>query len=305
MTRKVLWGIIVVLFVTNVTTLFLVLNSEKQVSPSQEKQAQPVAEEDEREPVAKVGETEITQQAWLTSMKEQHGEAVLEEQINKEIVFQLAEQNDIQIEGKLIERELALMETMLTVTKDQLIQTKREQWEDQITYNYYLDELITRDIKINEGAIKDYYDSYKEQFDFIETFQLSHIVVSSEAEANKITKELQEGASFNVLAREYSSDESSSEKGGYLGYFSKESAYFPSEYYEHAQKLSSDAYSKPFKTNQGYTIIKLHRTLPGISFTYDELKNQIKRQLALDYVGDSYSAKVLWEELNVNWMYGD
>ncbi|KGP71824.1 peptidyl-prolyl cis-trans isomerase [Pontibacillus yanchengensis] len=305
MTRKVLWGIIVILLVTNATTLFFELKPNEQVSPSQENQAKPVKEEDEREPVATIDGTEITHQDWLTSLKEQHGEAVLEELINKEIVLQLAEKNDIKIEKKLIERELSLMETMQTITDDKTIQTKREQWEDQITYNYYLDELITRDIKINEDTIKDYYDSYKEQFDFTETYQLSHIVVSSEAEANKITKELKEGASFSVLAREYSNDESTKDKGGYLGYFSKESAYFPSEYYEHAQKLSSDAYSKPFKTNQGYILIKVHRTLPGITFTYDELKNQIKRQLALDYVGDSYSPKVLWEELNVNWMYGD
>lgn len=305
MTRKFLWGMVVVLLLTNLTTLLVWLNTDKAPSENpNNKLRQPVAASEE-EVVASIGDESILHQNWLTMLEKRHGKTVLEELINKEVVFQLAEEKGIQLNDKVMERELALMETMLGVTSDSKLKEKRKTWQEQVRYNYLLEELMTQDIGIEEKKIKDYYEEYKDQYDFQKSFQFSHIVVSTEEEAKKVAKELEDGSSFEILAREYSTDSSTRGSGGYLGYFSKDSSYVPDEYFKRAQKLSAGSYSDPFETDQGYVLLYVHRMLPKINISYEDVKQHIKRQLALDYVGDSVSVKTLWDDVGVEWFYGD
>ena len=45
--------------------------------------------------------------------------------------------------------------------------------------------------------------------------------------------------------------------------------------------------------------------LPGQAFTYSEVKNQIRRQIAMDQLGDKASVKTLWKDAKVSWFYDD
>lgn len=304
MTRKFLWGIIVVLLITNLTTLLIWVNVRGYVYDGENRAGKPVVT-DPNEPVALIGGEPIEYEAWEQELQSQYGEMVLRDMIDRQIVFQMADQYDIQIEEKLIQRELSLMETMLGVMDKEEIEDKRRGWREDVRYRFYLEELLTKDIGIETDKVQAYYKEHEDQYDFHETYQLSQILVQKEKEANKIKKELDEGASFEMLAREYSIDEYTKGNGGYLGYFSKESKYLPGIYYRKAQELSTEAYSGPFKTDQGYVLLYVHRKLPSITFSFEEVKQQIKRELALEYVGDSYSAKPLWEEAQVEWVFGD
>ncbi|MCD5326119.1 MULTISPECIES: peptidyl-prolyl cis-trans isomerase [Pontibacillus] len=304
MTRKLLWGIIVVLLVTNLTTLLVWVNTKEQDSTSSTNKLAPVVEATE-EPVALVGDEKIHHEEWMATLQEQYGEDILREMIDKQVVFQLADQFEVDISNKLIQRELALMETMLPVMDESEIKLKREQWENDVQYRYFLEDLLTKDIGISEKKIKDFYEDHQDQYEFHTTYQFSHIVLPSKETALKVKEELDNGAEFSMLAREYSEDEYTKDKGGYLGYFSVESRYLPSSYYEEAESLGQGEYSSPFQTDQGFVLLQLHRTLPPITFTYEEVKEQIKREIALDYVSGSLSASPLWKEIGVNWIYGD
>lgn len=304
MTRKFLWGIIVVLLVTNLTTLLIWVNVKGKTNEGTDRSANPIVE-NKNEPVALVGGEPIEYEEWDQELQRQYGKQVLEDMIDQEIIFQMADEYNIQIQDKLIQRELSLMETMLGVMNQDEIEAKRDEWLDDIRSRFYLEELLTRDIGIDEEEIQSYYNEHEDQYDFIETYQLSQILVRNKDQADKVKKELDEGASFEMLAREYSIDDYTQENGGYLGYFSKESGYLPNVYYEKAQQLSSESYSEPFQTNKGYVLIYVHRKLPSITFSYEEVKRQIKRDLALEYVGDSFSAKPLWEQAQVDWVFGD
>ncbi|WP_345244220.1 peptidylprolyl isomerase [Pontibacillus salipaludis] len=304
MTRKLLWGIIVVLFITNLTSLLVWVSTKEQSLTSSTNKLTPVVEATE-EPVALVGEEKVHHGEWMATLQEQHGKDILMNMIDKQVVFNLANEYEIEVSSKLIQRELALMETMLPVMEEKEIEEKRKQWEDDVRYRYYLEDLLTKDIGISEKEINTFYEDHKDQYEFRTTYQLSHIVVPSEEVAMKIKEELDNGAKFSMLAREYTEDTFTKDKGGYLGYFSDESQYLPSLYYDQAESLSSGSFSEPFRTHQGYVLLQLHRTLPSITFTYEEIKEQIKREIALDYVSDSLSARPLWKEVGVDWIYGD
>ena len=82
----------------------------------------------------------------------------------------------------------------------------------------------------------------------------SHILVNKKADAEKIIKKLNEGASFETQAKKFSSCPSRA-KGGDLGYFGKGKMAKPFE--EAAFSLEKGEMSGPVRTQFGYHVIKV------------------------------------------------
>lgn len=297
MTRKFLWGVIIVLLVTNLTTLAIWMNERN--GSVNDLFGLGLRKGD---PVATIGDQDISYEVWAKSLEGKYGKQVLKDLVNKDLVFRLAEREGININEKLLERELSLLFTMEGVLTKEEISKKEKEWEKDVTYHLYLKELLTKDIAVSDQEIEEYYSNYKGQYEFEESIQLSHIVVNDTDTADKVISELEDGYSFSALAKEYSLDESSRNDGGYLGFFTKGSEFLPSDYYERAVKLEEHSYSPPFITDEGVVILYLHRLLPSVSFSYEEIKPHIKREIALEQVS-SVEAGHLWEEFGVNWIY--
>jgi len=82
----------------------------------------------------------------------------------------------------------------------------------------------------------------------------SHILVPTEEKATWIYKELKNGKDFANLAKEYSECPSKA-NGGDLGYFGK--GQMVKEFEDVAFSMNEGDFSKPFKTQFGYHIVKL------------------------------------------------
>lgn len=85
------------------------------------------------------------------------------------------------------------------------------------------------------------------------TIRARHILVEHEYEVRDIQRKLEEGISFEQLARDFSNCPSG-EEGGDLGHFSKGQMVKPFE--EAAFSLGVGEISKPVKTQFGYHLIK-------------------------------------------------
>ena len=81
----------------------------------------------------------------------------------------------------------------------------------------------------------------------------SHILVKDKSLADKIYLELKNGASFQALAKKYSTCPSK-EKGGDLGFFKE--GQMVKEFKEATKKLGYGSISRPVRTQFGYHIIK-------------------------------------------------
>ncbi|MFD1040718.1 peptidyl-prolyl cis-trans isomerase [Virgibacillus byunsanensis] len=298
MSRRLLLAIIVVLLITNIATLLFWNKEEPMVLDEGETQI------DNREPVATIGEEEILYDNWMTALRNGYGKSQLKSMIDRTVVEKLAEEANIEISDKVIEREISLLKMTQGVMTQERTEKKEDEWYDDILYRYQLESLLTDETSIPEEEIRTHYDTYQKQYDFQASMQISHIVVQNSETADKVKEELDNGASFDLLAQEYSTDEESRDSGGYLGYFVNTSQFVPRGYNEVVSEMDEHTYSEPFHAESGgVAIVYLHSKLPSISFTYDEIKPYVENELALDELDQSLTVSPLWDKVDIDWIY--
>lgn len=256
-----------------------------------------------QEVIANIGNNEITREEWLSKMEERYGKSTLEDMINDRVVDRLAEKNKISVSKDEIDREFLLIKAVYNSFYEDEGTTEKE-WREQIRHNILLEELLTKDIVISDNELKSFYQKNKDLYTFDDSYRLKHIVVKEKSEAERVLKELKDGSSFEAAAAEHSTDRYTAPYGGDLGFVNEQRDNVPSEYIETAKRLKDDQWTtEPLKVSQGYAIVLRKEKLDGRTFTYDQVKDQIRRQIAMDQLGDKASVKTLWKDADVSWFY--
>lgn len=297
MSKKLLLSIIIILALTNITTFILWNRGHKVTIDNQPEMLSP------DDIVATVNGESFTYLEWINGLIHDYGKNHLSSLINKEIVNQLANEFGIEVNEKIIQRDMNLLISIEDVMSEIDAELMEEDLREDIMYRYQLEGLLTKDLHIPEDEIRSFYNSYKNEYNFSETMQISHIVVREEETATKIIEELEEGSSFIELANKYSMDEETRGNGGYIGSIPTNSDFFPSGYAEVAWSMEEHTYSEPFQVENGVAILYLHRKLPSIEFSYEEIKPYIKSELALKQHNMDLSPYSLWDQVSVDWIY--
>jgi foldase protein PrsA len=288
--KKQLRYIIAGLAILNAITLIMLL-------------AKPAILEGNKESVAEIGKESITRQEWLTELEERYGQETLRDLIDQEVVRQMADEYGIEISDKAVERELTIYKAMYSSPGNE--PKSEEKWKQQIKYSLLLEELLTKDVKVSEKDMKSFYEQNKSLFDIPASYHLSQIVVETQQEAESAVKELKEGSSFAALAMERSIDEFSANEGGDIGFVAEEDELISPAVIEAAKSLESEEWTGPVKVDNGYAIVYLHEKLAGEKYSFKEVKNQIRRQIALEQMDIPVSARAFWNDAEVSWFYGE
>ncbi|MCY8491446.1 peptidyl-prolyl cis-trans isomerase [Bacillus atrophaeus] len=293
MKSRTIWTIIVgVLLVSCIVVAYKLTKSQAAATQSQES-------------IATIGDKSVTREDWLKKMEDEYGKSTLEDMINVRVVEQLAKKNKLKVSDSDIEREFLLIKAVNNSFYEDEHTTEKE-WKDQIRYNILLEELLTKDIDISEKEMKSFYTKNKELYQFDDSYRIRHIVVKDQEEAKRVLKDLKGGSSFEAVAAERSTDRYTSPYGGDLGFVTEAQDSIPAAYITEARTLKENEWStEPIKVSKGYAIIQLKEKLNARTFTYDEVKDQIKRQIAMDQLGDKATVKTLWKEADVSWFYDD
>lgn len=257
--------------------------------------------DDQGESVASIGNEKISRQEWLNEMEARHGESVLKDLVDQKVIKQIAKKYKITVTDKEVERELLFVKTSSYVEN---LEENEEKLKEQIKLNLLLEEILTKDVAISNKELKKYYDDNKKQFFIPNSYQLSQIIVHTKKEAEQTIKELEQGSSFEVLAMEKSIDSLSASQGGNIGFVSEEEERVTPEVLMKIKKLSPGKWTGSYKTDEGYTIFLLKEKITEKKYSYNEVKNQIRRQLALEQMGAKLNADVFWKEAKVEWFYG-
>ncbi|MBZ5751191.1 peptidyl-prolyl cis-trans isomerase [Metabacillus rhizolycopersici] len=293
MSGRTLWSIIFGLILINCITVGYFLSKERGILPVSSN----------GETIATIGEVTITREQWMAELESRYGKDTLKDLVNMKVVEELAEKYAITVSEDVMERELAVYKSMYN-SLDEEQPGNEENWEQQIRYSILLEELLTRDVLVTEKEMETFYENNKDLYSIKEAYHLSHIVVKTEKEANMLLDELAGGSSFEALALEKSLDEFTANQGGDIGFVSKDNEYVPGAYLEAVLKLGEGDWSEPIQVDEGYAIILLHKKLEGETYSYKEVKGQIRRQIALEQMEGPVSAEPLWDEIGVSWFYG-
>lgn len=236
--------------------------------------------------VAETNAGNITKDEFYESMKERFGQDVLKELVHEKVLDKKYDVSDKEIDQE-IENLRAQYGTQIDLIMEQ-------QGEDVIRETIKVQVLRKKAaedaVKVTDQDIKDYYDSLEGKI------RASHILVEDEKKANEVKKKLDEGKSFEELAKEYSTDGSAA-NGGDLGWFGK--GQMVKEFEEAAFKLKEGEISDPVKTDYGYHIIKVTQTVKPFEEMKDELKEEVKQQKLNDPVVMEDAVNQAIKEANV------
>lgn len=144
-------------------------------------------------------------------------------------------------------------------------------------------------MQVNDDEMKKFYTENASKFQGDEQRRASHILISfgvsataqAKQEARKKAEEMlvevrKNPKNFEALAKKYSQDPGSAEKGGDLGVFGRGAMVKPFE--DAVFSMSPGAVSDLVESEFGYHIIKLTE-IKGQAQTYDDVKPQIRAEL--------------------------
>jgi foldase protein PrsA len=205
---------------------------------------------------------DITKEEFYNQMKTQAGKQVLNNMVMEKVLIKNYKVEDKDVDKKFDEMKKQYGDQFDTLLKQQGI--KEETLKSGVRASLAQEKAIEKTI-----TDKELKENYKPEI------KASHILVKDEATAKKVKEELGQGKSFEDLAKQYSEDTGSKEKGGDLGYFT--AGKMVKEFEDAAYKMKKDEVSEPVKSQFGYHIIKVTDIKEQKPF--DEVKGDIKKDL--------------------------
>ncbi|NGQ96413.1 peptidylprolyl isomerase [Brevibacillus sp. SYP-B805] len=244
----------------------------------------------ELQAAAVVGGTTITEADWIRNLKQKYGQQVLEDMIDREVVFQEAKRIGLTLDPKRVDEEIAKIKESYGPEQDFQTALKEQAGTDldalrqEVTYQLLLQELATRDIAVSEDEMKNEYNKHKDRYAKPMRARVWQIVVASQAEAKQVQRELQAGANFSTLAKERSIDTLTAANGGDLGWVSSEDQDLPDQMKETIASLPLNQDSNPIPLDGQYAIIRVLERQDAEQLPYEAVKEQIRHELALAQV---------------------
>lgn len=259
-----------------------------------------------KEEVASVNGYVITREDWLVSMEEQYGKETLLELVNAQVMETAAKKHEIDVSEQEVDLELALIHTAQDSTDTSLQSLNGDIQRQKMRSQLILDKVLTKDIVIKDKEIETFFSENKSLYNIPTTYRTSIIVLPSEEDANDTIKELENGSSFDVLARERSVDNSSASLGGDIGYVTESQENIDGAIVEVAKRLKASEWSDSILLSDGrFAVVFVQDVTEGQAFRYEDVKDHIKRELAIEQLPQSVSPEAFWKEFDTEWFYSE
>jgi len=232
--------------------------------------------------VAKVNGVAISETELQEFLFQQGGSEALDTLIQQSIINQESKKQSIQVSEADIDTELATVKASFDSEDafNQALETSGMTLDDlrkNILTNIQIIRLLDAKQPITEEEIQLYFETNKDSLGVAEEVKASHILVATEELANDVKAKIVAGEDFAELAKQYSTDESTKELGGDLGFFAKGD--MVKEFEEVAFSLEVGLVSAPVKTEYGYHIIKVEDKTEAKAATLEESNDKIKEAL--------------------------
>jgi parvulin-like peptidyl-prolyl isomerase len=162
-------------------------------------------------------------------------------------------------------------------------------------------------INITDTDVQIYYTANKDKFIEPAKASISHILLEDQQQAKELIGRIKGGEDFGELAKQFSKDENTKEKGGKIETQVQKGSYVAGiGAYEDLNKKIFAAgpgivLDEPFKTEKGWEIVKVETVTPERQKTLDEVSQQVISMLANQKRQDVQSSyiKQMMDKYNV------
>ena len=236
--------------------------------------------------VAETKAGNVTKDELYEAMKEKAGKSILQELVYEKVLSEKYPVTDKEVDEKVNEIKDQLgpnFEMALT----QYGYNSEDDFKVMIRTGMMQEKAALKDVKVTEKEVKEYYDNFKPEI------KARHILVEDEATAKEVKKKLDEGAKFEDLAKEYSTDPGSAANGGDLGWFGP--GKMVPEFEEAAYALNVNEISEPVKSQHGYHIIQT--TVKKEKKSFDEMKDKMEYEVKVSKLDQEQIQKAMEREL--------
>ncbi|PLR67451.1 MULTISPECIES: peptidylprolyl isomerase [Bacillaceae] len=214
------------------------------------------------EVIAETKAGNVTKDEFYEAMKDRFGKDVLTELVHEKVLSK-----EYKVSDEEVNKEIENLTQQYGPQFEAVIQQQGEKTvKDMVKVDLLRKKAAEQEVKVTEEDTKQYYESLKGKV------QASHILVEDEKTAKEIKSRLDKGEKFEDLAKEASKDPSG-QNGGDLGWFG-EGQMVP-EFEKAAFALKEGEVSEPVKSEFGYHIIKVTKTVKP----YEEMKKELEKEV--------------------------
>lgn len=163
--------------------------------------------------------------------------------------------------------------------KDNIAQYQRPEYRAFAALHLKAED-FAKDVKIADDQVKKAFDERQAEFATPESRAVEQVVVQDQAKADAIVAAVKGGKSFADAVKETT--------GGApvdLGEVSKDK--LPDAIAEQSFALAADGVSAPIKSPFGLHVVHVKSITPGSAKTFDDVKDQLRQELALGQAGDA------------------
>ncbi|MFA1819691.1 peptidylprolyl isomerase [Virgibacillus oceani] len=224
----------------------------------------------ESEVIAETSAGTITKDEFYQELKDRYGDIVLEEMITFDVLSE-----NYTVDEEEIDQEVDTAKEQLGDEFDMFLEHQGIKDEDamrqMIQLSLLQEAVASEDIDITDEQLKEAYERQVYEID------AQHILVEEEQTAWEVKEKIDDGEDFDELARDYSTDLSNADDGGWLGYFSAGS--MVAEFEDAAFAMEAGDISDPVETSYGYHIIKVNdkREKEESIGDFEEVKDDLRR----------------------------
>jgi foldase protein PrsA len=211
------------------------------------------------------------------------GKGVLNQMIQADLIDQYAKDNNINPTDAEITAEVDKIKARYPNGQFEQI-VKQQGLSDADVRNIFRQQLVLqqgvskRIGTITDADIQSFFKRQGATLDKPEQVRARHILVPDLKTAQTVEAKLKSGAKFEDLAKQFSTDPASKDKGGELGWFGHNQMVAPFD--KAAFSLPIGKISDPVKSPFGYHIIQVEEKKPGLKATLANSREQIRQTLA-------------------------
>jgi foldase protein PrsA len=209
---------------------------------------------------------------------------VLGQMVQQQLLDQYARDKKVDVsQADIDKKETETKARMQPGQYEQIL--KQQSLTEQDVQNIFRQQLILEkavapQMHVSEADIKSYFDKNRTLFDTAAQVRARHILVADPAKANEVLAKLKAGGSWDALAKQYSTDPSTKDKGGELGFFGR--GQMVPAFQDAAFGAKVGQIVGPVKSPFGYHVLQVEEKKPAqrgsLASAHDKIKTQLTAQ---------------------------